>query len=195
MFYFFMTKEEIQTLAEKSKENDLNAFTLLVKHFEVILLRYIFRLSDISQAEAEEILQETFLHAWRYLKEYNESFAFSTWIYRIAHQKTISYHRKEISRGKEHKILWNEELCSNIPSNLNIEKNIRISELQTDVQNSIAHLPSPQKEVIILKYLEGKSYDEISDILQIPTGTAGSLASRGKKLLKKFLQKTYDESQ
>ncbi|HIQ56700.1 TPA: RNA polymerase sigma factor [Candidatus Gracilibacteria bacterium] len=190
-----MTKEEIQTLAEKSKENDLNAFTLLVKHFEVILLRYIFRLSDISQAEAEEILQETFLHAWRYLKEYNESFAFSTWIYRIAHQKTISYHRKEISRGKEHKILWNEELCSNIPSNLNIEKNIRISELQTDVQNSIAHLPSPQKEVIILKYLEGKSYDEISDILQIPTGTAGSLASRGKKLLKKFLQKTYDESQ
>lgn len=187
-----MQKSEIQSLAEKSKNNDLDAFTILVEHFEKILLAYIYRLSNISQAEAEEILQDTFLHAWRYLKDYNASFAFSTWIYRIAHQKTISYHRKEVSRGKEFKILWNDEICSNISSNLDIHKNLKTSELQKEVQEAISYLPKKQKDVIILKYLEGKSYDEISDILEISIGTAGSLASRGKKALHKILSKNYE---
>lgn len=187
-----MNKEEIQTLAQQSKQNDLDAFSILVTHFQKILLAYIYRLSNISEAEAEEILQETFLHAWRYINEYDASFAFSTWIYRIAHQKTISYHRKEVSRGKEHKVLWNDEICQNISSTLDIEKDLKVTELQADVQRAISHLPKKQQDVIILKYLEEKSYDEISDILQISVGTAGSLVSRGKKLLKQFLQKTYD---
>ncbi len=187
-----MDTSEIQSLAIKAQNEDLDAFTQIVNHFEKILLAYIYRLSNISQAEAEEILQETFLHAWRYLKDYNSSFSFSTWIYRIAHQKTISYHRKEVSRGKEYKVLWNDEQCLNISSDLNIEKNLEISELQKEVQTAISYLPQKQKDVIVLKYLEEKSYEEISDILEISTGTAGSLASRGKKSLQKILSKLYD---
>lgn len=189
-----MEKEEIQALAAKAQTGDLDSFTLLVTHFEKILLRYIFRLSNISYEESEEILQESFLHAWRYIKEYSPDYSFSSWIYRIAHQKTISYHRKEVSRGKENKVAWDDSFGEIIASDLNIEKKLEISELQTEVQKAVSHLPTDQKNVIILKYLEQKSYEEISDILHIPVGTAGSLASRGKKMLKRFLS-SYGETE
>lgn len=182
-----MQKEKIQTLAKKSQENDLNSFSLLVEYFQKKLLIYIYRLSNISEEESEEILQETFLHAWRYINDYDTSFSFSSWIYRIAHQKTISYHRKEVSRGKEHKIMWDDTICSNIASDLDIEKEFIQNELNEKLKKAIYSLPENQKNIIILKYLEEKSYEEISDILKIPIGTAGSLASRGKKNLKKLL--------
>lgn len=181
------SKDEIQSFAQKAQKNDIDAFTVLVEHFQSPLLRYILRLSDISIEEGEEILQEVFLHAWRYINDFDTSFAFSTWIYRIAHQKTISYHRKEVTRGKEHKQVWNDEIMENVASSLDIEKQFLSEEIQKNVQKAISHLPENQKQVVILKYLEEKSYEEISDILQMPVGTAGSLASRGKATLKKFL--------
>lgn len=182
-----MTSENIQLLAQKASGGNLDAFTEIVGYFEKILLKFIIRISDVSVMEAEEILQETFIHAWKYINEFDNSFAFSSWIYRIARQKTISYHRKEVSRGKEKKVVWDDEYMGNIASSFDLEKEFLTKEIQKKVQQAIDYLPKNQKEIIILKYIEQKSYNEISDILHIPVGTAGSLASRAKKQLSRSL--------
>lgn len=167
-------------LIRLSFEN-LDYFSCLYNRYEAELIRYIRRISGIDPEESQDILQEAFIKIWHNLNEFDSSLKVNSWIYRIVHNETISHLRKKKSYGKDktHDI----ELFRNILSDENetkahTEEQIRI------MLDGLDHLPLKYKEVLILKFLEQKSYIEISDILKIPEGTVAIRINRAKKIFR-----------
>jgi len=170
-----------EELARLSREN-IDAFAEIVDRFETPLLRYILRISQFSQEEAREMLQEVFVKAWENLRGFDDSQKFSSWIYRIAHNQTISEYRKQKSRGAEKRIQWDDELLRNLPDAIDLPRNMNRKLDAKSIHSVLLLLPEKYKTALVLRFLEEKSYDEISDILHIPLGTAATLVNRAKKL-------------
>ena len=164
-------------------------FYCLIKRYEYSLLRYIRRISSTSKEDAEDILQEVFISAYQNLNDFDKNLKFSSWIYRITHNKTVSYWRKIRVRPKE---VFSSEYENEGLFNLIIDeknnplKNIENKCSEKQIQFIINSLEEKYRDVLILKYLEDKSYREISDILKKPMGTIATLLNRSKK---KFLSK------
>ena len=118
------------------------------------------------------------------------SLAFSSWIYRITHNETYDFFR---SKKRRPEITLNDEedkLFLNIPTTEeNLEEIFDKNLKNQDIKNAIQNLEKKYKDIIILKFIEGKDYNEISDILQIPQGTVATLIHRAKKELKKNLER------
>ncbi len=108
----------------KIARDDVDAFGEIVDRFEKPLIRYILRISKFREEEAQEILQEVFLKAWKNLRGYDDNQKFSSWIYRITHNQTISEFRKAASRGIKQKAEWDDELFGNLPNSIDLPKEI-----------------------------------------------------------------------
>jgi len=165
---------------------DIVFFEQLIERYEGRLTRYILRLSNISHEEAEDILQEVFVKAWRNLYGYDSKCKFSTWIYSIARNESISQFRKRKSRiGDMQQV--NNEIFTEIPDKFDLAEHIDKKLRAKTVKKTINKLPIKYKEILILKYYEDLSYDEISDILKKPSGTVATLLNRAKKAFKNEL--------
>ncbi|MCF7905733.1 sigma-70 family RNA polymerase sigma factor [Candidatus Gracilibacteria bacterium] len=169
-----------EILVQKSLE-DVTFFGELVDRFEQKLKYYILRISSFSEMEAEEILQEVFVKVWKNLREFDGSVKFSSWIYRIAHNETISAFRKSQSRGEKEQVSLDEELFCIPSGELDIPTSLDQKLTAPLVHRVLNGLPKEYREVLVLKFLEDKSYEEISDILKKPMGTVATLINRAKK--------------
>ncbi len=164
-------------LVMKSLEN-LDYFSCLYRRYEGELLRYIVRISGIDGDEAQDVLQESFIKIWRNLNEFDKDLKFSSWIYRIVHNETVSQMRKKISYGKDKTI--DAELCRNLLA----DETEPASALEGKIGKALEileYLPEKYRQVLVLKFLQQKSYEEISDILRIPLGTVAIRINRAKK--------------
>lgn len=166
---------------------DMKYFACLYERYEERFLRYILSISKLSQEDAQDILQESFIKAWVNLNDFDPELKLSSWLYRIVHNETISLHRKKNSYGKnnivdidENTLVVNdyESICD--PDN---EGGYQITSQILDI------LPLKYREVLVLKYLERMSYEEISDVLRIPEGTVATRMNRAKKMFKKLALK------
>jgi RNA polymerase sigma-70 factor (ECF subfamily) len=175
-----------EQLVKKSLQN-MDFFGVLFERYEKKLLRYILRISNFSYDVAEEILQECFVKAWENLNGFDEDLKFSSWIYRIVHNKTISEWKKTTTKGRDLKIDLESEVFNNIASELDIENDLNKEYTRQEVKKVLAQLDEKYREVLVLKFLEEKSYDEISDILKKPAGTVATLINRAKKKFKSLL--------
>ena len=151
------------------------------------LLRYIVKISAANSEEAQDILQEAFIKAWINLNEFNADLKLSSWLYRIVHNETISFCRKKKSFGKNNKISIDENVLLNYEDETveDTDENQKYI-LTNDILNS---LPQKYKEVLVLKFLEKMSYEEVSDVLKIPEGTVAARINRAKKMFKKIAEK------
>lgn len=146
------------------------------------LFGYVRRMSYFSQEDIEDILQEVFIKVYRYLNDYDDTLTFSTWIYKITRNCVIDEIRKRKSRPKD---VWLEaqEWRNVFRDKLNLEKELSAKISVEKVKKIIEKLPFEYKEVLVLRFLEEKDYEEIMDILQKPKGTVASLIARGRKML------------
>jgi len=190
---------DVAELQERSDEElvaltlaDKNNFAWLMSRYEAKLLRYINRLTNVSHEEAEDLLQEIFIKTYRYLNDFDPKLKFSSWIYRIAHNHIISYHRYRQARPQSADI--EPELMLNLADDLDLPAEIASQELKSQVAQVIDSLKPEHKEVLILKYLEEQSYEELSDILAKPMGTVASLIHSAKKAFKKQWHIKYGQS-
>ena len=167
-------------LVLKSLE-EVDCFAFLMGRYEGPLRNYILRISSFSYMEAEEILQEVFLKVWKNLLEFDQGIKFSSWIYRIAHNETISSYRKAKSRGIEKRTDLDEDLFHNLPSKWDVPKALDQHFTAELIREILDSLPDKYRGVLVLRYYEDKSYDEISDILKKPSGTVSTLLNRAKK--------------
>lgn len=178
------TDEQIVVLTLKNQ----NYYLCLMKRYEVKLLNYIFKISNISREDAEDILQEVFIKAYQNLNDFDLNFKFSNWIYSIAHNATISSFRKKKVRPQT--VSWEDKDSNNIlESTLDVENTSLQKLTYKQILKIINRLPLKYKDVLILKFMEGKDYREISDILHKPMGTIATLINRAKKSLKQELKK------
>ncbi len=170
--------------------NNKQAFTAIVHRYEAPLLRYIFRLGCKDASAAQDLLQEIFVKTFVHLNDYDHSLQFSSWIYRIAHNEIVSYFRKERIRPSVITRAEDFFLFENIADEavLNDQKNQRHN--ASEIKSAVDRLDPKYRDIIVLKFFEEKSYEEISDILQIPQGTVATLINRAKKKIKIYLEKS-----
>lgn len=180
--------EELVARAQKEKE----AFGLLVERYESPLARYVRRLGVHDSDDAADVLQEVFIKVYRNLNEFDTAYKFSSWIYRIAHNETMSWFRKRRVRPEGHLIENGEEhLALRLSDELSSEESMSRAESTQALINAIGALDEKYREVIILRYFEHKEYDEISDILEIPLGSVGTLIHRAKRKIKEVIDKRH----
>jgi RNA polymerase sigma-70 factor (ECF subfamily) len=141
----------------------------------------------VNKEDAEDILQDIFISAYKNLNNFNKDLKFSSWIYRIAHNRVISVWRK----AKRSPVLFKNkdslEIFNNIASNDDIFSDLIKKDLEKEVGGILNKLKKEYAEVLILKFLEDKSYMEISDILKKPMGTIATLINRAKKQFKEII--------
>ena len=156
-------------------------FLCLTKRYENKLLHYIMRISKFRREDASDILQDVFIKTYYNLNEFNSELKFSSWIYRIAHNQTVSEIRKKSSRPS---VPFEKEDIDRFEDVFDITKEIDNSFDREKINEALALLDSKYREVLVLRFLDEKDYVEIADILKKPVSTVGNLILRGKKLFK-----------
>jgi RNA polymerase sigma-70 factor (ECF subfamily) len=161
-------------------------FLCLTKRYESKLLRYIMRVSKFDKEDAEDILQDVFIKTYYNLNEFDSALKFSSWIYRIAHNQTISEIRKKSIRPT---VSLEKEDIDRFEDAFDIVKEIDNSFDRQKINEAISKLDEKYREVLILRFLDEKDYVEIADILKKPVSTVGNLILRGKALFKQEYEK------
>jgi RNA polymerase sigma-70 factor (ECF subfamily) len=177
--------ESDEALVQLALSNS-NNFIYLIKRYESRLLRYILRLSNFSHDEAEDVLQEVFIKVYQNLNDFDPRLKFSSWIYRITHNQVISTFRK----NKIRPLLTDTEggIINNLVADLDINKEVDQQFLKQKIADILHEMDYKYAQVLVLKFYEDKSYQEISDILQKSEGTIASLINRAKKKFIKELE-------
>lgn len=167
---------------------DQSIFLHIMKRYEQKLIRYIMRITNVPIEEAEDILQEVYIKVYRNLNGFDPKLKFSSWIYRITHNEVISHYRKRKARPQN--VTWdvNENFLNNIASTFDMKKDVEMEFLRNNIFKVLDHMDEKYKQILILKFLEEKSYNEISDILKKPMGTVATLINRAKKQFNSIVQ-------
>lgn len=179
-----ITDEELVRLTLQDK----NHFSEIIFRYETKLMRYLRRLLNINQETAEDLLQDIFIKTYRNLNGFDQSLKFSSWIYRIAHNEAISHYRQFQKNKQIVSIDEANGLLEIMRGTLETDRETLNNELTLRIKTVIDALPSKYREILILKFIEEKDYEEIADILKIPAGTVGTLIHRGKTALKQLAQ-------
>ena len=183
-----------EELIARFQNGDAYAFDLLVRRYKDPLLNFIFRfLGDL--VEAEDIVQETFFRVYKNKHYYKEVAKFSTWIYTIAGNLA----KTELRRRKRRKVF-------SIHKETAAEKELELPDLKSDpekevntvvtekiIQKAITSLPQKFRQVIVLRDIQGFSYEEISSIIKVPLGTVKSRVNRARLKLQEDLHFLLDD--
>jgi len=163
---------------------DSELYVNLVQRYQKALFRYA--LSLVSDHDvAQDIVQDAFIKAYVNLRGFNQKKKFSSWIYRITHNRAMDFFRSQ------KKLLSFEaipELVSTFRSSSDVEAEFEASLTQKNIDSVIYSLPAQYRGVVTLYFIENKKYGEISEILGVPEGTVATWLRRSKQLLAKALQ-------
>lgn len=176
-----MTDEE---LILHIRESHPDKFAEVVSRYQNRLFCYVLRYVH-DKLKAEDILQESFIKMYININSFDADRSFSAWAYRITHNETINYIKKN---SKENTITddgWFENIADDrIDFAGEYDKKLNGKK----VRDAINILPMKYKEVVVLYYFEGQDYDQIAKVLQIPRSTVGVRLRRAKGRLQKQLQ-------
>uniref|UniRef100_A0A7C6EHC6 RNA polymerase sigma factor n=1 Tax=candidate division WOR-3 bacterium TaxID=2052148 RepID=A0A7C6EHC6_UNCW3 len=168
-------------LIRKVKSGETQAFDCLMQRYGNRIYRVIYGMVH-NYADAEDLVQETFVHAYKGIKKFKEQYQFYTWLYRIAINLCINYcKRKKIIQFTS---LANAEFYAD----KNPKASLEAQELKRVVERQLAQLSNEQKMVFVLRTFEEMSYQEIADILGISVGTVMSRLARARQKLKELLK-------
>jgi RNA polymerase sigma-70 factor, ECF subfamily len=168
---------------------DPDRYRSIVARYERPLTRYIMRIATLPKEDVEDVLQSVFIKTYENLRDFDPTLKFSSWIYRITHNETVSHLRKLSARPQTTLATDDEDDTNVFVSALNLEHELDRTLVADDVRKVLATMDPKYREVLVLRYLEGKEYSEIADILKRPVGTVGTLILRAKAQFKKRSEK------
>jgi RNA polymerase sigma-70 factor, ECF subfamily len=179
------------TLCQKG---DVEAFEFLVKRHQKKMLNMAYRMMG-NYDDACDVVQEAFLSAFRSIKKYKAEALFSTWLYRIVVNQTKNRIKQahRLTSREETSIDDFEEranaLCPPCAEEGRPDEQLMQQERDAKVQHCISKLDHEYRDALVLRDIQGFSYEEIRDVLQIPEGTVKSRLSRARNALKDCLVK------
>lgn len=184
--------ENERLLVEKSKSGDIGAFEQLVENYQKKVFNIALRMIG-NYDDAGDLTQEVFIRVFKSIKSFKEQSSFSTWLYRITTNVCLDELRKRknkkvISLDEELKLDDSEvkrQIESDDPSP---EETAEKEELKKIIKKAINDLTEEHRVVIVLRDIQGFSYEEISRIINCPEGTVKSRINRARQALKELLK-------
>lgn len=178
------------------QNGDTDAYEVLVERHQKKMLNIAYRMMG-DYDEACDVTQEAFLSAYRNIKKFKAEAKFSTWLYRIVvnysknrlKQLRNIAQREVVSVDDLGEIKTEGALCQFSPNDANPGAQMEQREREAQVQKCITSLDEEYREILVLRDIQGLSYEEIKDILKIPDGTVKSRLSRARNSLKDCLVK------
>jgi RNA polymerase sigma-70 factor, ECF subfamily len=160
------------------------ALEVLIERYAQPIVGYLYTLTGGDRFLAEDLMQESFLRVLRQINQYQHPRPFKPWLYAIATHLARNHYHCADARHTE-----NAELAEDVPgANEPVEKTIERQEAVSTVVRQLQDLPAQQREVILLRYVNDFSLNEIAESLAIPLGTVKSRLSLGIRALQARVQ-------
>jgi RNA polymerase sigma-70 factor (ECF subfamily) len=184
--------ESDQELVDRAKNGDLKAFDLLVLKYQRRVFRLISRVIK-NNSEVEDVAQECFIKAFRAIHQFRGDSAFYTWLYRIAVNTAKNY---LFSKGKRpialSELKKSEDSDSfdmlDAVSNENPEGNMAGLQIAEAVNKAVKKLPDELSTAVVLREMDGLSYEEIAEVMNCPIGTVRSRIFRAREAIAQELR-------
>jgi RNA polymerase sigma-70 factor (ECF subfamily) len=178
-------QESDRDIVERVLAGDKQSFNLLVTKYQNRLFRLVLHIVQ-QQAEAEDVLQETFLKAYRALPYFRGDAAFYTWLYRIAlntakHSAVYRSRRRETFQTDEEIDAFTATLPDHGPDSP--EAIMASGQVATLLSDAMDKLLPAQRTAIVLREIEGMTYAQISNVMKTPIGTVRSRIFRAREIL------------
>jgi RNA polymerase sigma-70 factor (ECF subfamily) len=176
-----------KSIIARCKKNDKNAFAELFKLYQNYLFKLCYSYVQNEQLTLD-LMQEIYIKIYNNINKYDEKYPFHPWLRRVAVNTCINEKRKKtpnviaLDSGKEEFALENQLAASD-----DTHKEIEKQELAAIIKEHINRLPEKQRMVVILRYYEDLSYEEIAELLKLPMGTVKTDLYRAKNALKNKL--------
>jgi RNA polymerase sigma-70 factor, ECF subfamily len=190
--YTTLTDQQVVELAREGRET---AFRELIGRYQRPVFSLIYRLVR-DREKAEDLAQDTFIKVLNALDRYDPSYKFSSWIFKIAHNTSLDHLRRKEPEtlsidGSPHARTAAETEASTltpVSTGLTPEEYTSNQELGSEIDRAIALLRPEYRTAIVLCHVEGRAYEEIAEIMEIPLGTVKTYIHRGRNELKKQLE-------
>lgn len=187
-----MSKSLDELLVERAKRGDVQAFEQLIIHYEKKVLNTAYRLTG-NLEDAMDIAQEAFLRVYSSMSEFRGDSSFATWLFRIVHNACLD----ELRKRRRERISSLDEPVQGTDGDMvrqlavadradGPEETLERFEIQRAVQESINALDEEYRIVVVMRDIQGYSYNEIAEMLGINLGTVKSRLNRARNALKEM---------
>jgi RNA polymerase sigma-70 factor, ECF subfamily len=177
--------------AEEARKGNQHAFRVLVERHSRPVFRLAFRMTGNEQ-DAEDVVQESFLRAYRQIGRFDGRAAFGTWLYRIAANCSLDLIRarkiredRRVSPTEEESLGWLENVATNAPSPERLTQSGQIASL---LRPALAQLSDMERTAFILRHYEGCDIDQISQVLGVKANAAKHTVFRAVQKLRRALE-------
>lgn len=169
-----------------------SAFDYLVTYYHASVYNLVYGILSDS-ADAADVTQEIFLRVFRGIRGFRRGSSLKTWLYRVSVRQALN-HRRWCWRHHRHQISLDAENDEGRTLAFDLKdaeatpfEQLAAQELQATVRRALAQVPALFRSAIILRDLEGLSYEEVAEVLEVSAGTVKSRILRGRRLLKEIL--------
>jgi RNA polymerase sigma-70 factor (ECF subfamily) len=170
---------EDRALVARASQGDVEAFTKLVRAHSSLVYRVALRM--LGDEDAEDASQEVWIRVWRNIASFRGESAFSTWLYRITMNTCLSVRQREARRGERE---YGGDEMPYLPEppggDADPESAALSSERRDEIGAALSHVRAEHRAALVLRHMEGLSYTEIAQVLEVPDGTAKGWVSRGR---------------
>lgn len=183
-----MSKSLDELLVERAKKGDVGAFEQLISQHQKTVYNIAYRLTG-NHEDASDVAQEAFIRAYSSLPDFRGDSSFATWLYRIVNNACLD----ELRKRKRQRVTYIDQTVAMEDGEVTRqiadpadgpEEALERVEIQRVVQESISQLEEEYRIVLVMRELQGYSYNEIADTLGINLGTVKSRLNRARNALK-----------
>lgn len=175
-------KELISALLNPKTQNE--AYRTLINTYQKPLYFHI-RSIVLNHDDADDVLQNTFIKIFRYLKDFKQDSKLYTWMYRIATNESITFINQKAKKNKSTTLEYQDKAVANLQSDVYFEGN----EIELKLQKAMATLPQKQALVFKMKYFQELKYEELSEILETSVGALKASYHHAVKKIEEYLEK------
>ena len=167
-----------KNLALRAARGDVGAFSALVQEHSPLVYRVALRV--LGARDAQDASQEVWIRVWRNISKFRGESAFTTWLYRITMNTCLSVRQKEMRREERQRDDEVPFLAEPPGGDADPEAAALNDERREEIEAALAHVRPDHRAALVLRHMEGLSYAEIAEVLEVPDGTAKGWVSRGR---------------
>lgn len=178
-------------LVQKAQRNDVSAYDELVRRYQARIYATVYHMTS-NHEDANDLVQETFIKAYRVLKTFKGDSSFYTWVYRIAVNKTINFLKQR--KNRQHMSLNDVDInAENDPdlvalvSDKTPRRDLNLAELQDKLNAAMLKLSEHHRMVVTLHDIQGLSHEEIGEIMDCNIGTVRSRLFYARQQLQAYM--------